>query len=250
MKTRDRLDKIMVDRGIVKSRERAKALIMAGSVMVDGQPAYKAGSLTSTQSDIRLKEDDIPYVSRGGVKLASALDRFGVIPADMIVMDIGCSTGGFTDCVLKRGAKKVYAVDVGYGQLDWSLRNDPRVILLEKTNIRNLEKNRIPELADLIVIDVSFISLTLVLPRLHAFLNENGDVIALIKPQFEVGRSEVEKGGVIRDDKKRLSAVEKISSFSEKAGFHVMDMCESPLPGQKGNREYFIHLRRKRDGRA
>ena len=250
MKTRDRLDKIMVDRGIVKSRERAKALIMAGNVLVDGRPAPKAGSLTDIEADIQLKEDDIPFVSRGGVKLAAALDRFQISPADMIVMDIGCSTGGFTDCVLKRGAKKVYAVDVGYGQLDWSLRNDPRVVLLEKTNIRTLEKERMPELVDLMVIDVSFISLTQVLSRVHDFLHENGDVIALIKPQFEVGRNEVEKGGVIRDETKRLSAVQKISAFSDAAGFHVMGIYESPLPGQKGNREYFIHVRSRRDGRA
>jgi 23S rRNA (cytidine1920-2'-O)/16S rRNA (cytidine1409-2'-O)-methyltransferase len=250
MKARERLDKIIVDRGIVKSRERAKALIMAGSVLVDNQKITKSGTLVSSAASISLKENDIPYVSRGGVKLETALERFMIDPSGKTVMDIGCSTGGFTDCVLKRGAVKVYAVDVGYGQLDWSLRNDPRVILHEKTNIRHLEKAAIPDAADLIVIDVSFISLTQVLPRAHDFLRDGGDVIALVKPQFEVGRERVEKGGIVRDETTRLSAVNKICEFSEVSGFMVMGICDSPILGQKGNREYFIHLRRKDHGRA
>jgi 23S rRNA (cytidine1920-2'-O)/16S rRNA (cytidine1409-2'-O)-methyltransferase len=250
MKVKERLDKIVVDRGIVKSRERAKALIMAGNVFVDNQKVTKAGVLINVDADVTLKENDIPYVSRGGVKLEAALDNFNVDPSGKSVMDIGCSTGGFTDCVLKRGAVKVYAVDVGYGQLDWSLRNDPRVILHEKTNIRHLEKTSIPDAVDLIVIDVSFISLTQVLPRVHDFLHDRGDVIALVKPQFEVGRESVKKGGIIRDETKRLSAVNKIREFSEVSGFLVMGICDSPIPGQKGNREYFIHLRRKGLGRA
>jgi 23S rRNA (cytidine1920-2'-O)/16S rRNA (cytidine1409-2'-O)-methyltransferase len=248
MKMKDRLDKIMVDRGIVRSRERAKALIMAGNVVVDGQRALKAGDIINAGSTVTLRQVDIPYVSRGGIKLAGALDFFRIDPAGKTVMDIGSSTGGFTDCVLQKKALRVYAVDVGYGQLDWTLRNDPRVILLEKTNIRYLDTGSIPELIDLALIDVSFISLTLVLPRAIAFLKEDGEVLALIKPQFEVGREMVEKGGVIRDDAKRLSAVMKISSFSEDSGFAVIGTCESPLPGQKGNREYFIRLRRKKTG--
>ena len=250
MKAKERLDKIIVDRGIVKSRERAKALIMAGSVLVDNQKATKAGMLINIDANIALKDNDIPYVSRGGVKLEAALDRFAVDPSGKTVMDIGCSTGGFTDCVLKRGAVKVYAVDVGYGQLDWTLRNDPRVMLHEKTNIRHLEKSSVRDDADLIVIDVSFISLTQVLPRVHDFLRDSGDVIALIKPQFEVGREMIEKGGIVRDETNRLSAVNKIREFSEASGLTVMDVCDSPIPGQKGNREYFIHLRRKDHGRA
>ena len=240
----------MVDKGIVKSRERAKALIMAGNVFIDGRKVSKAGDFVDAAAEVTLKEQDIPYVSRGGVKLEAALDFFGVAPSGKTVMDIGCSTGGFTDCVLKGGATKVYAVDVGYGQLDWSLRNDPRVILHEKTNIRYLERDRIPEMIDLTVIDVSFISLTQVLARVPDFLDDNGDVIALIKPQFEVGKDMVDKGGVIRDEAKRLSAVQKVREFSESSGFMVMGVCESPITGQKGNIEYFIHLRRKLHGRA
>ena len=250
MKAKERLDKIIVDRGIVKSRERAKALIMAGSVLVDNQTAAKAGMLVSVDAHVALKEKDIPYVSRGGVKLEAALAGFAVDPFGKIVMDIGCSTGGFTDCVLKKGAVKVYAVDVGYGQLDWSLRNDPRVTVHEKTNIRHLEKASIRDAVDLIVIDVSFISLTQVLPRVHDFLRDGGDVIALVKPQFEVGREMIEKGGIVRDETKRLTAVNKIREFSEASGLVVMGLCDSPIPGQKGNREYFIHLRRKDHGRA
>jgi len=250
MKTKDRVDKIMVDKGIVKSRERAKALIMAGNVFIDGRKVSKAGDFVDAAAEVTLKEQDIPYVSRGGVKLEAALDFFGVAPSGKTVMDIGCSTGGFTDCVLKGGATKVYAVDVGYGQLDWSLRNDPRVILHEKTNIRYLERDRIPEMIDLTVIDVSFISLTQVLARVPDFLDDDGDVIALIKPQFEVGKDMVDKGGVIRDEAKRLSAVQKVREFSESSGFMVMGVCESPITGQKGNIEYFIHLRRKLHGRA
>jgi len=250
MKTKDRVDKIMVDKGIVKSRERAKALIMAGNVLIDGRKVAKAGDLVDVAAEVTLKEQDIPFVSRGGVKLDAALDVFGVDPSGKTVMDIGCSTGGFTDCVLKGGAKKVYAVDVGYGQLDWSLRTDPRVVLHEKTNIRYLERDRIPEMIDLTVIDVSFISLTQVIARVPDFLDDNGDVIALIKPQFEVGKELVEKGGVIRDEAKRRAAVQKVREFSESAGFVIMGVCESPITGQKGNIEYFIHLRRKLHGRA
>ncbi len=248
MKQKDRLDKVMVDRAMVKSRDRAKALIMAGSVLVDGKQESKAGALIDSDAVVALMEKDIPFVSRGGVKLAGALDFFMIDPAGKTVMDIGSSTGGFTDCVLKRGATKVYAIDVGYGQLDWTLRNDPRVILHEKTNIRHFESDRIPEPVDLVVIDVSFISLTQVLPRVLDFLASEGDVLALVKPQFEVGRAMVEKGGVIRDETKRRSAVQKVCEFSEASGFIVMGDYESPLPGQKGNREYFIHLRRRDRG--
>ncbi len=249
MKTRERLDKIIVDRGIVKSRERAKALIMAGQILVDDQKVTKAGTLVLVDAAIALRGKDIPFVSRGGVKLAAALATFSVDPAGMTVMDVGCSTGGFTDCLLAQGAAKVYAIDVGYGQLDWSLRNDPRIILLEKTNIRYLEKERIPEMLDLIVIDVSFISLTKVLPRMHDFLRISGDIIALVKPQFELSKGMIEKGGIVRDETKRLSALKKICEFSEEARLSVLGISDSPVTGQKGNREYFIHLRRQGDGK-
>lgn len=250
MKQKERLDKVIVDSGIVKSRERAKALIMAGSVFVDGKLESKAGTLIDISASVVVKESDIPFVSRGGVKLAGALDYFAVSPSGKIIMDIGSSTGGFTDCVLKRGAAKVYAIDVGYGQLDWSLRNDTRVMLHEKTNIRYFEPDRIPQPIDLAVIDVSFISLTQVLPRVLDFLASEGEVLALVKPQFEVGREMVEKGGVIKNEANRRAAVQKVTDFAEAAGFIVTGDYESPLPGQKGNREYFIHLRRKDHGRT
>ncbi|HYQ48530.1 MAG TPA: TlyA family RNA methyltransferase [Thermodesulfovibrionales bacterium] len=250
MKTRERLDKIIVDRGIAKSRERARALIMAGNILVDNRKITKAGMLVSTDADVVLKESDIPYVSRGGVKLEAALCAFHIDPSGKTVMDIGSSTGGFTDCVLKKGAARVYAVDVGYGQLDWSLRNDPRVVLHEKTNIRYFDRASVRDAVDLILIDVSFISLTQVLPRVHDFLAQDGDVIALVKPQFEVGREMVDKGGIVRDEAKRLSAVTKIREFAEAADMPVIGVCDSPIAGQKGNREYFIHIRRKDHGRA
>jgi 23S rRNA (cytidine1920-2'-O)/16S rRNA (cytidine1409-2'-O)-methyltransferase len=250
MKNKERLDVVIVDSGLVKSRERAKALIMEGKVIVNGVTVVKAGTLVDQASDIVLKNGDIPYVGRGGLKLKAALDFFRVSPEDKIIMDIGCSTGGFTDCVLKENARKVYAVDVGYGQIDWSLRQNPKVILLEKTNIRYLEKEKVPDLADLILIDVSFISLTKVLPKCLEFLDNDGVILALIKPQFEVGREMVEKGGVIRDESKRLAAVENIKLFAVSIGLEVIGIFESPVHGQKGNIEYFIYLRRNSNGRS
>lgn len=250
MKNRERLDVIIVDSGLVKSRERAKALIMEGKVIVDNVTVIKAGTLVSRDSEIVLKKGDIPYVGRGGLKLKSALDFFHINPEDKVVMDIGCSTGGFTDCVLKENARKVYAVDVGYGQIDWSLRQNPKVILLEKTNIRYLEKEKISDSIDLIVIDVSFISLTKVLPKCLEFLDKKGEILALIKPQFEVGREMVEKGGVIKDELKRLHTVENINSFAVSIGLEKIGIFESPVHGQKGNIEYFIYLRRNIHGRS
>jgi len=244
MKKKERLDKILVDRGLVKSRERAKALIMEGKVIVGDSKTVKAGTLVDSSSEITLKGDESPYVSRGGVKLNAALDFFNVDPAGKVVMDIGCSTGGFTDCVLKKGAKKVYAIDVGYGQFDWSLRYDPRITLLEKTNIRYLEKKSIPIPVDIVVIDVSFISLSKVLPNVLDFLKEDGEVLALVKPQFEVGKGLVDKGGIVKDESRRLCAVENIRVFAEEVGFRVIGLRESPIRGQKGNREYFLYLRR------
>ncbi len=249
MKKRERLDVIMVDKGLVKSRERAKALIMEGKVTVNGIPVLKSGTLVGADAEIILKKEDIPYVGRGGLKLKAALDFFHIDPGDKIVMDIGCSTGGFTDCILKENAVKVYAIDVGYGQIDWSLRQDPRVILLEKTNVRYLEKEKIPDSVALILIDVSFISLTKVLPKCLELLDDEGAILALIKPQFEVGKGLVEKGGVIKDESKRMDAVEKIRSFAETIGLKSIGIFESPVHGQKGNIEYFIYLRRTMNGR-
>ncbi len=245
MKKKERLDKILVDKGLVKSRERAKALIMEGNVIVDGDRIVKAGALLDSSSEIILKGDEIPYVSRGGVKLESALDFFKIGLEGKIVMDVGCSTGGFTDCALKRNALKVYAIDVGYGQFDWSLRKDPRVKLFEKTNIRYLEKKVIPDPVDIALIDVSFISLSKVLPKVLEFLSENGEVLALIKPQFEVGKGMVDKGGVVKDDRSRIAAVENIRAFAETTGFRVIGLSESPIRGRKGNREFFMYLERR-----
>jgi 23S rRNA (cytidine1920-2'-O)/16S rRNA (cytidine1409-2'-O)-methyltransferase len=229
----------------VKSRERAKALIMEGRVIVEGNRLVKAGTAVKTDSEIVLKAADIPFVSRGGLKLQAALDFFSIDTAGAVAMDIGCSTGGFTDCLLKRQTRKVYAVDVGYGQFDWTLRKDPRIVLLEKTNIRYLDRSAVPESIDLAVIDVSFISLMKVLPKALEFLAADGSVLALVKPQFEVGRAMVGKGGVVKDEAVRMSAVEKIRLGAEQTGFRVVGDFESPVPGQKGNREYFIYLKRK-----
>ena len=242
MKIRERLDKLLMDRGLVKSRERAKALIMEGHVLVDGAVVTKAGNLVDEASEIVLKEKQCPYVGRGGLKLEAALDHFGVDPGGMVAMDVGCSTGGFTDCLLKKNARKVYAIDVGYGQLDWSLRNDPRVILLEKTNIRYAEKTAVPEPVDIAVIDVSFISVLKVLPKVLEFLGSGGKVLALIKPQFEAGKGMVGKGGIVKEESTRLSAVESVRQWADETGLQTLGIFESPVRGQKGNIEYFIYL--------
>ncbi len=237
---KERLDKILVLRGLVQSRERAKALIMGKKVFVDGHPVTKAGTPVDTESRIDLRGNDLPYVSRGGLKLKGALDYFSVNIEGAVTLDVGASTGGFTDCMLQGGAKKVYAVDVGYGQLSWKLRNDPRVIVLERTNIRHLTKEAIPEEMDFVTIDVSFISLLKVIPAALQFLKRGGKILALVKPQFEVGKSEVEKGGVIRDSEKRENAVNRIVDQIKSMGLYVEGPFESTLRGQKGNIEYFV----------
>jgi 23S rRNA (cytidine1920-2'-O)/16S rRNA (cytidine1409-2'-O)-methyltransferase len=242
---KDRIDKIMVDTGLVKSRERARALIMEGNVLVDGSPVTKAGAMINSASLITLKSEDIPYVSRGGLKLKAAIDFFSIGLKDKTAMDVGSSTGGFTDCMLQMGAKKVYCIDVGYGQIAWPLRNDPRVILLERTNIRHLERKKIPDIIDIATIDVSFISLTKVIPKVLEFLKENGEILALVKPQFEVGKGEVGKGGIVREEKKRLAAVASVRAEIETAGLHAVGVFESPVRGQKGNIEYFLYLKKE-----
>ena len=244
MKKRERLDKLLVDRGLVKSRERAKALIMEGKVVVGGVVVSKAGSMVDAGGALVLKEREMPYVGRGGLKLEAALRHFNIDPRGMVAMDVGCSTGGFTDCLLKNNARKVYAIDVGYGQFDWTLRHDARIVLLEKTNIRYLEREAVPEVIDLAVIDVSFVSLMKVLPKVAEFLVPGGKVLALIKPQFEVGKGMVGKGGVVRDEMKRLSAVEGVSEEAVALGYTALGVYESPVRGQKGNIEYFIYLGR------
>lgn len=241
---KERLDKLLVERGLVASRERARALILAGKVVVDDHAVDKAGAQVVADAEIRLKGEDIPYVSRGGLKLERGLDAFGVEVAGRVAVDVGASTGGFTDCLLQRGAAKVYAVDVGYGQLAWKLREDPRVVNLERTNIRELTAERLGERPSLAVIDASFISLEKVLPSALDLLSADAEVIALIKPQFEVGKGEVGKGGVVRDPRKHDLVVEKVRETAEALGCRVLGVTESPILGPKGNREFLIHLRK------
>lgn len=245
---KERLDKLLVQRGLTSSRERARALIMEGKVLVDGRPVTKAGALVGDASSVSLKEPDIPYVSRGGLKLRAAVEHFGIGLGGKTVMDVGASTGGFTDYMLSQGARKVYAIDVGYGQFDWGLRQDPRVVLLERTNIRYLDRERILEEVDLASVDVSFISLMNVIPRVAEFLRPGGEVIALVKPQFEVGREEVGKGGVVREEEKRLKAVNSLREFFDNQGLVTVGTMESPVKGQKGNIEYFIYLKKPTGG--
>lgn len=244
MLTKERLDKLVLERGLAPSRERAKALIMAGQVVVDDHLADKAGLMVALTAEIRLKGEPLPYVSRGGLKLAKGLDSFGIDVQGLSALDVGASTGGFTDCLLQRGASRVIAVDVGYGQLAWKLREDPRVLSLEKTNIRHLEPETLPELPDLAVIDASFISLDKVLPPTLRLIKDGGTIVALIKPQFEVGRGQVGKGGVVRDEKKHLEVVELITALAQGLGLTVLGVCESPILGPKGNKEFLIHLKK------
>lgn len=242
--SKERLDKLLVSRGLVQSRERARALILAGQVVVDHHTVDKAGAQVSTDVSLRLKGEDIPYVSRGGLKLEKALETFAVDVMGRIALDVGASTGGFTDCLLQRGAIRVYAVDVGYGQLAWKLRQDERVVNLERTNIRHLHAETLQEKPGLAVIDASFISLDKVLPATLALLDEQAEVVALIKPQFEVGRGAVGKGGVVRDASQHEEVVERIRHLSEELGCQVLGVTESPILGPKGNREFLIHLQK------
>lgn len=243
MTGRERIDKLMVQRQLAGSRERARALIMAGRVLVDDQPVDKAGTQVDPEASIRVRGEDIPYVSRGGLKLARALDVFQLSVAGRVALDVGASTGGFTDCLLQNGARKVFAVDVGYGQLAWKLREDRRVVNLERTNIRTLAADRLDEQPDLAVIDASFISLEKVLPATLAHLQPASDIIALIKPQFEVGKGQVGKGGVVRDPDQHARVIAQIRQVAMAAGCRVEALCESPILGPKGNREFLIHLR-------
>jgi 23S rRNA (cytidine1920-2'-O)/16S rRNA (cytidine1409-2'-O)-methyltransferase len=241
---KERIDKLLVEKGMVQSRERARALIMEGKVTVDGEILEKSGTPVKVDATLQIQGDDLPYVSRGGLKLEAALMAFEVDPEGKVVIDVGASTGGFTDCVLQKGAKKVYAIDVGYGQLAWKLRQDPRVVNVERRNIRYLKREEVSEEADLIVVDTSFISIEKFLPHLVGFLKEGGDLLCLIKPQFEVGKGEVGKGGVVRDGNLHQRVVDRISQFSRGWGLTVGGVIESPLLGPKGNKEFFIHLKK------
>ncbi len=241
--TKERLDKLLFDKGLAPSRERARALVMEGKVLINGHPAAKAGEQVGPDAAIELKGEDIPYVSRGGLKLEAAINHFGISLRDKIAMDVGSSTGGFTDVMLQGGARRVYCIDVGYGQLAWKLRQDSRVVLLERTNIRHLEGNRLPESIDIASIDVSFISLNKVVPKVIEFLKKGGEIVALIKPQFEVGKGEVGKGGIVKDAAKRQVAVQRVQSELEGLGLQTVGIIESPILGQKGNVEYLIYAK-------
>ena len=246
MGKRERLDKILVDRRLVASREEGRGRILAGEVWVDDRAVTKAGTLVDENAAIRVKSP-APYVSRGGIKLEKALREFSVEVPGKVVLDVGASTGGFTHCLLTHGAAQVYAVDVGYGQLDWKLRNDPRVLVLEKRNIRYVQVSDLPGPADFATVDVSFISLRLVLPQIKTLLKVGAPIIALIKPQFEVGKGKVGKGGVVRSHQEHSRVIEEVSAAALGLGYHVGGVIESPLLGPKGNKEFFIHLKDARE---
>ncbi|PYR65375.1 MAG: TlyA family rRNA (cytidine-2'-O)-methyltransferase [Acidobacteria bacterium] len=241
-KLRVRLDQLVVDKGLAPSRERARALILAGQVSVDGQPHTKAGTQVDAAADVALIAPDHPYVGRGGLKLAHALDTF-TIPVDgREALDIGASTGGFTDVLLKRGATRVIALDVGHGQIDWTLRHDPRVVVIEHFNARHLQPGDLPGAVDIVTIDVSFISLRQIFPVVPPLLRPGADVVALVKPQFEAGRSEIRKG-VIRDAAVQLRVVEEVSAAAREVGLISVASTPSPITGAKGNVEFLLHLR-------
>lgn len=242
---KERLDVLLVKRGLAPSREKAKTMIMEGNVYVNEQKEDKAGSMFAQEARIEVRGKTLKYVSRGGLKLEKAIDRFAISLQDKICMDIGASTGGFTDCMLQNGAKKVYAVDVGYGQFAWQLRQDARVVCMEKTNIRYVTPEDIADVLDFASVDVSFISLTKVLGPARELLKDDGELVCLIKPQFEAGREKVGKKGVVRDQKVHLEVVEKVSDFAKELGFAVLHLDFSPIKGPEGNIEYLIHLRKQ-----
>jgi 23S rRNA (cytidine1920-2'-O)/16S rRNA (cytidine1409-2'-O)-methyltransferase len=252
MGRKELLDKVLLERWLVPSRERARSLIMEGKVSIEGQKMDKPGTKVDVEAEIHIRGEGRPYVSRGGEKLEGALEAFGIDLKGMVVMDVGASTGGFTDCVLQRGARKVYAVDVGYGQLAWKLQKDPRVINLEKRNIRYLKRGEVEEEMDLILVDTSFISIEKFLPHLLGFLKRGGRLVSLVKPQFEVGKGEVGKGGVVRDSALHQKVIERISEFSRGLGLSVLGVMESPLFGPRGNKEFFLYLKKgdEKDGQT
>ena len=239
-----RLDQLVFDLGLAESRERAKTTVMSGLVFVYGQRADKPGMQVSPDVNVEVKGTALPYVSRGGLKLEKALKVFPIDVNDKVCIDCGASTGGFTDVLLKNGAAKVYSVDVGYGQLAWSLRNDERVVNMERTNIRYISSELIPEPLDICVMDLSFISVKLVLPAVCALLKDNAQLVCLIKPQFEAGREEVGKKGVVRDKAVHLSVIESVLSFAPTVGMTVMGLDFSPIKGPEGNREYLCYMKK------
>ncbi|UCF88986.1 MAG: TlyA family RNA methyltransferase [bacterium] len=239
-----RVDLLLVERGLADTRTRAQALILSGRVFSGERRIDKPGTVLRPETPLSVREP-LPYVSRGGVKLRAALDHFGIDVTGAHCLDVGSSTGGFTDCLLKAGAGKVYAIDVGYGQLDWNLRNDERVVVLERTNFRTIEDTALPHDLDVAVVDVSFISLRLILPRLGTFLREGARAVLLVKPQFEAGREKVGKGGVVRDDRVREEALQNVLSAAGEEGFTLIGTMESPIKGASGNIEYLAYLVRE-----
>ena len=239
-----RLDQLVFDLGLTESREKAKTTIMSGLVFVDGQGGDKPGMQVAPDASVEVKGSALPYVSRGGFKLEKALKVFPINPAGKICMDCGASTGGFTDVLLKNGAARVYSIDVGYGQLAWSLRQDERVVNMERTNIRYISSEQVPEPIDIAVMDLSFISIKLVLPAVCALLKEGADIMCLIKPQFEAGREDVGKKGVVRDKAVHLSVIESVLQFAASAGLTVIGLDYSPIKGPEGNREYLCYMKK------
>lgn len=243
MKSKERLDVLLVERGYFDSRAKAQAVIMSGDVYVDGQKADKAGASYNKEANIEVRGSVCPYVSRGGLKLEKALRDFGVDPTGFVCSDSGASTGGFTDCLLQQGAKKVFAIDVGYGQLAWKIRSDERVVVMERTNIRHVTQEQLGEPLDLSVVDVSFISLKLVLPVIKSLLKqESGQVLCLIKPQFEAGKEKVGKKGVVRDPAVHLEVLENFVELAKSLAFTICDLTFSPVKGPEGNIEFLGHL--------
>ena len=243
-----RLDLLMVERALAPSREKAKAYIMSGDVYVDGQKEDKAGTMFKETVKIEVRGNTLPYVSRGGLKLEKAMNNFGVSLDGKVCMDVGASTGGFTYCMLQNGAVKVYSIDVGYGQLDWKLRNDPRVVCMEKTNIRYVLPEDLQEPAQFSSIDVSFISLTKVLLPVRNLLTDDGEIVCLIKPQFEAGREKVGKKGVVRDPAVHLEVIEKVIAYASTIAMELCHLSFSPIKGPEGNIEYLLHLKKKPEG--
>jgi 23S rRNA (cytidine1920-2'-O)/16S rRNA (cytidine1409-2'-O)-methyltransferase len=244
---KQRLDQILVERGLAASRERARALILAGRVRVGGVAIAKAGHPTAADAEVTLVEPDHPYVSRGGLKLAHALETFGIDPTGRTAIDVGASTGGFTDVLLRRGVAHVVALDVGHGQLDWKIRTDPRVTVLERVNARTLTADRLPpgeRSFDLAVMDVSFISVRQVLPAVVPLLGPGADLVVLVKPQFEAGREEVGKGGLVRDPAVHARVIDEVTAAASALGWSAVTTTESPITGTEGNREFLLHLRR------
>lgn len=238
-----RLDVLLIEKGLITSRERAKTTIMSGIVFVDNQKADKVGATFEETAKIEVRGSTLKYVSRGGLKLEKALKYFEISPKDKICMDIGASTGGFTDCLLQNGAKKVYSIDVGYGQLAWSIRNDPRVVTMERTNIRKVTNEQIVDYPNLSVIDVSFISLKLVLPTVRNLMHENAEILCLVKPQFEAGREKVGKKGVVRDPEVHKEVLYNFLKNAKNAGFFVENITFSPIKGPEGNIEFLAHIK-------